>query len=414
MDLPNDWKNLTLEECSTKITDGSHFSPKESKEGRFRIATVANMEKKHIDLESCKRISKEDYEMLVANGCRPESGDVLFSKDGTVGLSFAYKQHAELVLLSSIAIIRPKGLLNPEYCSYALQSTPVLQKIMGSRRGTGLKRLILADIERIQIPLPPLPEQVKIAKVLSTVDDAIQKSDEILAKTERLKRGMMKKLLGKGLGHKDFKESELGSVPKEWDVLKVSDVFKVITGTTPSTKNRGYWENATVNWFTPADMTDISGQAYLTESRRRISLKAIEDTTLTVMPQGSLILSTRAPVGYAGILKAKSTFNQGCKGLLPNEGRDISPEFYYYFFSSIQKKLQNMSAGSTFTELGKDAFERCLIIYPEYSEQVKIAGIISSFDQKLELERKRKVKLERIKNGLMDDLLTGKKRVTVS
>lgn len=412
MNLPSDWTVAKLEDCCTTITDGSHFSPKEFPDGHHKIATVANIEKRQINLETCKRISKNDYDNLIKNGCKPECGDVLLTKDGTVGVSFVYKQRDEVVLLSSIAIIRPKETLFPDYCAHALQSKHVLNKILGSRRGTGLKRIILADINRIEIPLPPLLEQQKIAEILSTVDDTIQKSDEIIAKTERLKRGMMRKLLMQGIGHTKFKDSELGKLPKEWEVTKVSDIFEVITGTTPSTKVVDYWKNATINWFTPADMTDITGKAYLSESNRKITKKGVEDTTLTLMPAGSLVLSTRAPVGYVGILRSESTFNQGCKGLIPKKDKKIAPEFYYYYFSLIQKKLQNMSSGSTFMELSKAALGRCLIVYFGYAEQQKIAEILSSFDQKLELEQKRKAKLERVKKALMNDLLTGRKRVS--
>ena len=155
-EMPQGWRVVRLGDASLNITDGSHFSPKETKNGNYRIGTVANMTENQIDIDSCKKISKEDYEMLVKNGCKPKIGDVLFSKDGTVGLSFAFKQNDDIVLLSSIAIISPKESLYPDYCACVLKSPLVFKQIEGSKRGTGLRRIILHDLKRFQIPPSPL------------------------------------------------------------------------------------------------------------------------------------------------------------------------------------------------------------------------------------------------------------------
>lgn len=194
-EIPMEWQVAVLNDLCERITDGSHFSPKEDKEGKYKIATVANIKDNNIDLGSCKSISETDYKALVKNGCKPEIGDVLFTKDGTVGICFTYKQNEDLVLLSSIAIIRPKGTLCSDYCSYALKSSIVFQRILGSKRGTGLKRIILQDLKRVKIPLPSISEQQKIASILSVVDEELELERERKAKLERIKTGLMNVLL---------------------------------------------------------------------------------------------------------------------------------------------------------------------------------------------------------------------------
>jgi len=194
-EIPEEWEVVRLEYASVEITDGSHYSPKEDRNGDYRIATVANIKGDGIDIDSCKKISKEDYYTLVKNGCKPQLGDVLFSKDGTVGLSFSFKQNEDLVLLSSIAIIRPKENLDSDYCAYVLKSPFVFRQIVGSKRGTGLRRIILRDIKRIRIPLPPLLEQRKIAEILSTVDKKLELEMKRKGKFERVKKGLMNNLL---------------------------------------------------------------------------------------------------------------------------------------------------------------------------------------------------------------------------
>jgi type I restriction enzyme S subunit len=193
--IPDGWEVEKLDNIAIEITDGSHFSPKEDKKGEYRIATVANIKENQIDIDSCKRISKENYNTLVKNGCKPNKGDILFSKDGTVGLTFTFRQNEDIVLLSSIAIIRPKENLYPEYCAYVLKSQFVWRQIIGSKRGTGLRRIILKDLNGIKIPLPSLPEQQRIASILSAIDKKLELERSRKEKIERIKKGLMNDLL---------------------------------------------------------------------------------------------------------------------------------------------------------------------------------------------------------------------------
>ncbi len=410
MSIPSGWQITNIGELVDDFIGGGtpSTSKKEYWDGRIAWMTSA-----HID----GRLVSVGQRYITDKGLA-ESATHLIPKNNLlvstrVGIGKAAINTIDIAISQDLTgLIIKKDKTTPDYLYWFLISQAT--KLKNMAQGSTIKGILKDDLARLKIPLPPLPEQQKIALILSTTDEAIQKSDAIIAKAGRLKQGMMQKLLTEGIGHKEFKETEIGRVPKEWEVAKVSDIYGVITGTTPSTKISEYWANATVNWFTPADMTDITGQAYLFESHRKITKKGVKDTILTVMPAGSLILSTRAPVGYVGILTRESTFNQGCKGLVPKKDRKISPEFYYYYFSMIQKKLQNMSSGSTFMELGKDTLERIQIPLPPLPEQQKIAEILSSIDQKIELEQKRKAKLERVKRGLMNDLLTGRKRVKVS
>ena len=301
------------------------------------------------------------------------------------------------------------------YLFYVLKFSKFRNKIIASMIGTtGRQRASKISVINLLIPLPSLPEQRRIAEILSTVDDAIQKVDAAISKTERLKKGLLHELLTKGIGHKEFKDTEIGRIPKEWEVVRICNLFNVETGTTPSTKEKEYWENGRINWFTPIDLSKLGGKIFLGNSERKITDRALKETNLTIMPKGSILISTRAPVGYVALLKEEGTFNQGCKGLIPKKNAEIHTTFYCYYLSSIKQKLQNLSGGSTFRELSKVSLENLKIPLPPFPEQRRIAGILSTVDQKLDLLKKRKEKLARIKKGLMNDLLTGKRRVKLN
>lgn len=201
-------------------------------------------------------------------------------------------------------------------------------------------------------------------------------------------------------------DSEIGKIPQNWKVLLIKDKFDVETGTTPSTKKREYWLNGTINWFTPTDLSKLNGKLFLENSERKITKKALEETNLTVVPEGSVLVSTRAPVGYVAVLKEKGTFNQGCKGLVPKAPGEICSEFYCYYLLKMKDYLESLSGGSTFKELSKDMLERFHAPFPPIKEQHGIVEVLSSVDLAIQKVDEAIERAERLKKGLMQQLLT--------
>ena len=302
-----------------------------------------------------------------------------------------------------------EGKTSNLFLKYALDFLDLNPYIVGSTR----KKLNQEQMREIRVPLPPLEEQRAIVGVLGVVDLAVVKAGEVIAKTERLKKGLMQTLLTRGIGHKEYKQTPIGTTPKTWQVKKASELFIVETGTTPSTRKPEYWNEGTVNWITPTDLSKLNGKIHIKNSERKITEKALKETSLAVMPKGSLIISTRAPVGYVAVLEEPAAFNQGCKGLIPKSHDEILSEFYCYYLLNKKQMLENLSSGSTFKELSKERLQNFNMPYPSFTEQKRIAELLLTVDKKTELERKEKARLERIKRGLMDLLLTGKIRVKV-
>jgi type I restriction enzyme S subunit len=199
-------------------------------------------------------------------------------------------------------------------------------------------------------------------------------------------------------------KSEL-KVPDGWEIKKVSDLFHIKNGTTPSTKESIYWKNGSINWFTPADLSKLKAKKHIGESGRKITKDALNKCNLTLMPQNSLIISCRAPVGYVAILDKKSTFNQGCKGLIA-KSLLVDYSFYLYFLLYSNNKLQKISGGSTFKELSKSSLKKFKIPHPPLNEQQKIADILSEVDEQIDITEKIISKNQELKKGLMQKLLT--------
>jgi type I restriction enzyme S subunit len=322
-----------------------------------------------------------------------KSGDILISVRAPVGEVNIAKQ--DFCIGRGIGAIRVKDNINETFLFYYLKS--IRKKINSVSAGSTFKAITKSQLEKLEIKLPPLNEQQQISLILSSVDSALDIVERVRRAVERLKVGVMKKLFdGKG---------------RKFD--KIENLFYIETGTTPSTKEKGYWDKGTIEWITPADMKDLNNNIELPESKRKITLKGLNETNLTLMPKGSIIISTRAPVGYVGIAKRELTFNQGCKGLIPKDKNKTNTIFYAYYLTMLKKYLNNLSGGSTFKELPKEALAKLEVPILDIQEQKKVVEILSTLDSKLSLQSAQREKLERVKQGLMNDLLTGKKRVKV-
>ena len=204
----------------------------------------------------------------------------------------------------------------------------------------------------------------------------------------------------------DFKETSAGKIPKGWTVRKVEELFDVETGTTPSTRRGEYWKDGSFNWITPTDLSKLNGKMRIESSERKITEKALKEANLSLLPKGSVIASTRAPVGYVAVLDEPAAFNQGCKGLIPRNPKEISPEFYCYYLLSKKQMLRNLSSGSTFKELSKDSLERFSIPYLSFEEQCEIVRVLGVVDLAVGKACEVIAKTERLKKGLMQVLLT--------
>jgi len=196
--IPEEWEVVELQnkDIIKLITDGSHFSPQPVENGEYYIATIENISDNKIDMPSCKKISRKDYENLKKNNCEPQTNDVLFTKDGTIGVVIKHIQKENLVVLSSIAIIRSKqeSLLSNYLVQY-LKSNHIWKQLETLSGGSALKRIVLRDIKGLLILLPPLSEQHIIASILSQTDETIEKEQKYKQKLEKIKQGLMGDLL---------------------------------------------------------------------------------------------------------------------------------------------------------------------------------------------------------------------------
>jgi len=389
--IPEDWKVIKVYNFIS-ILKGYPFSSKffNSKGRGLPLIRIRDLGKKE---------TESYYDGPYDKTYIVKKGDILVSMDGEFNI-YVWRG--------------PKGLLNQRICKiwskderklndlflYYILKKPL--KLIEAQIGqTTVKHLLDRDIRRIRIPLPPLPEQKAIAHILSAVDEAIQKTNEIIEKTKRLKKGLMQELLTKGIGHKKFKDTEIGRIPEEWEVVRLRDIALIIMGQSPPSST--YNKEGVGLPFLQGKME--FGSIY--PSPVIYCSKPIK-----IAETNDVLISVRAPVGDVNLAPYRLCIGRGLAAIRFND-KKADYLFYFYYLQRIKAFLEALGKGSTFKAIVKDDLEGLKVPLPPLDEQKKISEILSTADKRLEVERKRKEKLERIKKALMDLLLTGKIRVKV-
>lgn len=193
--------------------------------------------------------------------------------------------------------------------------------------------------------------------------------------------------------------------PKDWKLEKLENLGEIYTGGTPDTNKPEYWDGD-ILWFTPTEVS--KGEKYLEDSIRKITAKGLKDSSAKLFPEKTLMICTRATIGEISISQKPGCTNQGFKNILPN--KENSVEYLYYQLLNHKKQLIINSCGSTFLELSTTDFRKFKIPIPKISEQVKIAGILSKWDELIEAQTQLINTKEKQKTSLMQKLLTGEVR----
>ena len=180
-----------------------------------------------------------------------------------------------------------------------------------------------------------------------------------------------------------FKETEIGTIPEEWDIFDIQTVSEVIGGGTPSTTNENNF-NGEIPWITPRDLSSYQDR-FISRGERCISEEGLNSSSAKLLPANSVLLTTRAPVGYLAIAKNEVTTNQGFHSLIPNN-KTNSLYLFYLLKNNVEKLISNAS-GSTFQELSGKTLKSLEFAFPKISEQKQITEILSSLDDKIELNR---------------------------
>jgi type I restriction enzyme S subunit len=192
-----------------------------------------------------------------------------------------------------------------------------------------------------------------------------------------------------------LKETEIGLIPEEWDVAAVYDIADILGGGTPDTSDVDYW-GGDIPWLSVNDFNNES--RFVSEAEKRITQKGLEESSTQILKKGQLIISARGTVGVIAQVRIDMAFNQSCYGLIGKKG--ISNDFLYYLLKNCISDFKQKSHGAVFDTITRNTFKDILVTIPTQSERERIAEILSSLDDKIELNRKIITNLEKLSSSL--------------
>jgi type I restriction enzyme S subunit len=390
------------------------------------MASVKDMTRWGIEVKLCRTIAPCDFEDLVRNGCQPQFGDVLIAKDGATCLDTVceYKQSDKIVLLSSIAILRPSKRLHSGYLRYYLDSSSTRKMLKaGFVSGSAIPRVVLKDFRRAPIPLPPFPIQRRIAHILGTLDDKIELNRRMNTTLEEMARALFKswfvdfdpvraKQAGKQPAGMDaetaalfpdaIEESELGQVPRGWRVMTVGDIGNVICGKTPTTSVSDYYGDD-IPFIT---IPDMHGNVFSAATARKLSHAGANSQSNKILPPGSLCVSCIATPGLVVITSEHSHTNQQINSVIPHQKNETY--FWYWVMTGLGAEIASSgSGGSVLVNLSKSRFEALKVIDPPKSLIRTYHNAMTPFFETILANTHQSRTLATLRDTLLPKLLSG-------
>jgi len=409
-EIPVDWKVLRVKDVCEKPEYGYTASAVEKPLGPkfLRITDIQDGKViwNNVPYCNCPDNLKERYII--------RSGDILFARTGaTTGKSYLIKDCPEAVFASYLIRVAVNEQIDSHFLYSLFNSSIYWRQITQQMGGSAQGGVNASSLANIKIPFPPLSEQKKIADILSTVDEAIEKNNLVIEKTKELKKGLMQELLTRGIGHKKLKKTEIGKIPVDWEVTTLDEISEEIY------RYPTYFKIEYVAKGVPevrGELIKLNGAFDLDLSKYRfISPETASQFPRTCLKEGDFVLSVRGTMGKVAIVpKSLNGANITANLIRISPDRQkIFPLFLHQIFISqkFQETLNITSSSTTIKTIKAPELKKIKFSVPPLQEQKKIAEILLTVDKIVENEITHEKGLEKIRKALMQVLLTGKVRV---
>lgn len=391
-EVPRGWTRTCLDAVASNVSD--KWEPSEGAQAYIGL--------EHIDQGSGNLLGRGDTSQLQSIKTHFRPGDTLFGK-----LRPNLRKTALVdfpgVASTDILVIRPSRKLFPEFLFYRLSSEDVFDHAIRSSAGTKMPRTSWKEIGEFEFPLPPLPEQRRIAEILSSVDEAIAATRAVIEQTRKVKQAVLERLLTKGIGHTRFKQTEIGEIPEGWEVKSVDELCVLSNG----------------NGFRPPDWSDTGLPIIRIQNLNGSKIfNYFNGTPLEkwLINPGDLLF---AWAGVRGV-SFGPTIWPGPLGVLNQHifkiccRENVDKLWFFLTLKLITSKIEQKAHGfkDSLLHVHKKEITRQQVALPPFAEQVKISRRAAELQAAEDASQMALESLMSLKSALMSDLLTGRKRVT--
>lgn len=309
-----------------------------------------------------------------------------------------------------------------EYAVLAADLTPYLT-------GAVMPKLTQGNLNKLELPCPPLPEQDALVGVLGALDDRINLLRQTNATLESIAQTLFKSwfidfdpVRAKAQGREpegmdaataalfpaELHDSEFGPIPKGWSVQPIGDLVEAVGGSTPDTKNDAFWQPAVHHWTSPKDLSGATAPVLLS-TERKVSDAGLAKISSGLLPVGTLLMSSRAPIGYLSLAQVPVAINQGYIAMPP--GGRLPPAYLYFWCQLNMDAIKGRANGSTFMEISKKAFRPIPALLPSAEVVKKFDDFASAVFSRVTTNEKQARALAELRDTLLPRLISGKLRL---
>ena len=337
-----------------------------------------------------------------------KENDIVFARTGnSTGRSYFYqKEHGDFVYAGFLIkfSIDPQKV-NPKILKYYTHSQEYYNWVKSFDTGGTRGNINAKTFGDMPISLPKRCVQDKIVGILSALDAKIENNNKINANLEAQAQALFKSWFVDFTPFKDqpFVDSELGPIPQGWKVGKLGDLGEIVGGSTPSKSKPEYYTTHGIAWLTPKDLS-TSKAKFTSRGEIDITDEGYKSTSTKLMPRGSVLFSSRAPIGYLTIAKNEICTNQGFKSLVPN---GVGTGFVYYTLRHLTPQIENRATGSTFKEASATLMRSVETIVPPTSILNKFEELLRPILQFQEKKEEENQRLAALRDTLLPKLMSG-------
>jgi type I restriction enzyme S subunit len=363
-----------------------------------------------------------------------QPGDLLFARrslvaEGAGKCSIVMEVDEPTTFESSIIRARPDSHRLNSLFAYYLFNSPHGKYLLGTiLRHVAVAGITGSDLVQLNVPLPPLPDQSAIAHILGSLDDKIELNRRMNQTLEATARAIFKswfvdfdpvraKAEGGDPGLPDdiaalfpdsFEDSELDEIPKGWKVKPIGEAVKCVGGSTPSTKNPAFWDGRKNPFVTPKDMSSLTSPVIL-DTSRHITDAGVDKISSGRLPTGTVILSSRAPIGYLAITEVPVSVNQGVIAMICN--KDLPNYYVLYWTETNMETIKSNAGGTTFAEISKRNFRPIQVVVPRKLVLDAFVKQVEPLYKQIVLNLQESNSLASLRDTLLPKLISGELRI---
>jgi type I restriction enzyme S subunit len=392
--FPEDWSLLPLEDCMEAIIDYRGKTPHKSSFGIPLI--TAKIVKNGRILEPDEFIPFEDYDKRMQRGI-PKAGDVVVTTEAPLG-EVGQLDNRKLSVGQRLITLRGKDdLLDNTYLKFLMMSEFVQNQLVARATGTTVIGIKQRELRQVSLVIPPLPEQRAIAGILGALDDKIEVNRRMNVTLESMARAVFAEMMNDEGGR--MNETIIG------------EVVTIVGGSTPSTTNSAFWNNGNIHWATPKDLAPLQSP-FLLETNSQITELGLQEISSGLLPVGTVLLSSRAPIGYLAITQIPTAINQGFIAIKCTE--EIPNYFMLIWLKVNMEEIIGRANGTTFLEISKSNFRPMKIFVPSPERMKEFIEVVEPLYQKVVANLKESRTLASLRDSLLPRLMRGEVRVKVN